>query len=227
MSARPIAVIANLSEAWIGIPGLRRIRLGGAFAMSDGEPFVDFYDILQVDPNCDARTLDAAYHRLAKMYHPDHTGSADTAKFSSLSEAYKALRNRNKRKKYDLLYFRHFPARVPKSPPEGEPSFEEGPALDDAEAHARILAYLYKKRRENAQNAGVVGFYLQDMLQCSDEHFDFHKWYLKEKGFIVLTEQGTLAITIQGVDHVIAMSRTAKAERLLLGQARHGPHENT
>jgi hypothetical protein len=28
-----------------------------------------------------------------------------------------------------------------------------------------------------------------------------------------------LAITIQGVDHVISMSRTAKAERLLLGQA--------
>ena len=30
-------------------------------------------------------------------------------------------------------------------------------------------------------------------------------------------EHGTLAITILGVDHVIAMSRTAKAENLLLG----------
>jgi curved DNA-binding protein len=76
--------------------------------------------------------------------------------------------------------------------------------------------YLYKKRREDAKNAGVVGFYLQQMLNCSDEHFEFHKWYLKEKGFIVLTEHGTLAITIQGVDHVISLSRTAKAEKLLL-----------
>lgn len=193
--------------------------------MSDGEPFVDFYDILQVDPNCDARVLEAAYHRLAKMYHPDHTGSPDTAKFSQLSEAYKLLRNRNKRTKYDIHYFQRHPERIAASRPENEPSFEEGPALDDAEAHARILSYLYQKRRENAQNAGVVGFYLQDMLQCSDEHFDFHKWYLKEKGFIVLTEQGTLAITIQGVDHVISMSRTAKAEKLLLaqlGQPSHG-----
>ena len=189
--------------------------------MTDGETFVDLYGVLQVGPYCDARILEAAYHHLAKMYHPDHTGSPDTAKFSALSEAYKILRNRNKRAKYDVLYYQHFPERIPKphsTRPETEGSVEEGPALDDAEAHARILDHLYKKRRENAQDAGVVGFYLQEMLQCSDEHFDFHKWYLKEKGFIVLTEQGTLAITIQGVDHVISMSRTAKAEKLLLSQ---------
>lgn len=189
--------------------------------MTDGQPFVDYYNVLQVDPSCDTKFLEVAYHRLAKMYHPDHTGSADTAKFSELSAAYKVLRSRNKRAKYDLLYFQHFPERISKSTPESESSFEDGPALDDAKAHARILQFLYEKRRENAQNAGVVGFYLQDMLQCSDEHFDFHKWYLKEKGFVVLTEQGTLAITIQGVDHVISMSRTAKAERLLLEQADH------
>jgi curved DNA-binding protein len=191
--------------------------------MAGGEPFVDLYDILQVDPNCDTRVLELAYHGLAKMYHPDHTGSADTAKFSALSDAFKRLRNRNKRAKYDVLYYQHFPERLSKSPSESGLSIEEGPALDDAEAHARILAFLYKKRRENAQNAGVVGYYLQDMLQCSDEHFDFHKWYLKEKGFVVLTEQGTLAITIQGVDHVISMSRTAKAEKLMLGHSGQTP----
>src|SRR4026209_121407 len=100
--------------------------------MADGEPFLDYYDILQVVPNCDARGLEAAYHRLAKLYHPDHSGSADTAKFSKLSEAYKYLRNRNKRTKYDRIYFQHFPERISKSAPESEPIFEEGPALDDA-----------------------------------------------------------------------------------------------
>lgn len=190
--------------------------------MADGEPFVDYYDALQVDLNCDAKALEGAYHRLAKMYHPDRTGSADITKFSELSEAYNVLRNRNKRTKYDRKYSQHFPERISKSTPGKESSIEEGPALDDADAHAKILQYLYKKRRENAQNAGVVAFYLQEMLQCSDEHFDFHKWYLKEKGFVVLTEQGTLAITIEGVDHVIATSRTAKTERLMLSQYGHG-----
>ena len=184
--------------------------------MTEEQPFVDYYEALQVDPNCDAKTLEAAYHRLAKIYHPDRTGSADAAQFSEASEAYKVLRNHGRRLKYDDVYFRKFPDRVPQSTPEHEVGVEDGPALDDAEAHAKILQFLYNKRRENAQNAGVVGFYLQNLVQCSDEHFDFHKWYLKEKGFVILTEQGTLAITIQGVDHVISMTRTAKAERLLL-----------
>lgn len=192
--------------------------------MADGEPFIDFYEVLQVDPNCDAKILEAAYHRLAMVHHPDRTGSADTRKFSALSEAYAVLRNAKKRTKYDRIYFQNFPERFAESAPEGESSLDEGPALDDAEAHARILQFLYKKRRENAQDAGVIGFYLQEMLQCSDEHFDFHKWYLKEKGFIVSTEQGTLAITIQGVDHVISMSRTAKAEKLLLAQSDEEPN---
>lgn len=187
--------------------------------MADGEPFVDYYDALQVDLSCDAKALEVAYHRLAKMYHPDHTGSNDTTKFSDISEAYKVLKSRGDRTNYDRIYYQHFPERISDSTRGSESSYEADPALDDADAHARILQYLYQKRRENAQNAGVVSFYLKEMLQCSDEHFDFHKWYLKEKGFIVLTEQGTIAITIEGVDHVISMSRTAKAEKLFLSQS--------
>jgi len=187
--------------------------------MTDGQSFVDYYDILQVNPNCDGKALEAAYHRLAKLYHPDHAGHSDTARFSELSEAYKILRNPSRRTKYDGHYFQRHPEREARSASTNELRFDEGPALDDAEDHARILMYLYKKRRENAQDAGVVSFYLQEMLQCSHEHFEFHKWYLKEKGYIVLTERGTIAITIQGVDHVISMSRHVKAEKLLLAQS--------
>jgi curved DNA-binding protein len=92
-------------------------------------------------------------------------------------------------------------------------------ALDDAEIHEKILHTLYRKRRENAKDAGLVGWLLQEMLECSEEHFEFHLWYLKSKGFLELTEQGTLAITIQGVDHVISRSRTDEVEKLLLSKS--------
>ena len=187
--------------------------------MADGQPFIDYYDILQVNPNCDAKILEVAYHYLAKMYHPDRTGAADTTRFNEVIEAYRILRNPKQRAEYDLLYSRNHNGESLKFPSSEEFEIEEESALDDADDHARILMFLYNRRRENAQNAGVVGFYLQDMLNCSDEHFEFHKWYLKEKGFIILTEQGTLAITIQGVDHVISMSRTTKAEKLLIAQS--------
>jgi curved DNA-binding protein len=187
--------------------------------MTGAQPFIDYYNILRVDPGCDAKTLELAYHELLKIYHPDHAPTADTAKFNQLIQAYRVLRNADRRAEFDLLYAQYNPERVVSSA-NGEVLFDGQTALDDADDHARMLMFLYNKRRENAQSPGVVGFYLQDMLNCSDEQFEFHKWYLKEKGFIVITEQGTLAITVQGIDHVISTSRTARAEKLLIAQSR-------
>jgi len=184
--------------------------------MKSDQAFIDYYNILEVSPDCDAKILETAYHYLAKRYHPDHSKSSDTGKFNEVTEAYKVLRDPDERAKYDLLYCQNVGESF--KYPANDEVIREQSALNDAADHAKILMYLYKKRREDAQNAGVVGYYLQDMLNCSDEHFEFHKWYLKEKGFVVLTEYGTLAITIQGVDHVISMSRTAMAEKLQITQ---------
>ena len=199
---------------------------GGNIAMNANQSFVDYYGILQVNPNCDAKILESAYHYLAKMYHPDRAGTADTAKFHDVIEAYRVLRNPEQRAEYNDLYSQKTGVTLDASHADGTEA-EDWSALNDADDHAKILLHLYKKRREDAQNAGVVGFYLQDMLKCSDEHFEFHKWYLKEKGFIVLTEHGTLAITIQGVDHVISMTRSTKAEKLLLAQLSKPDGEET
>lgn len=187
--------------------------------MSDQEPFVDYYDILQVGPNCGPKVLEAAYHHLAKIYHPDHSGTKDTTKFNEVNEAYRQLRDPERRAEYDRIYAQKRKDGLIHSAYADPADAQESAALDDAEDHRRILLFLYKRRRENAQNAGVVGFYIQEMLGCSDERFDFHRWYLKEKGFIAITEQGTLAITIAGVDHVISMSRTTREEKLLIAQS--------
>jgi len=184
--------------------------------MTNEAEFVDHYAILQVGTDCDAKALEAAYRRLAKQYHPDHSETADSAQFSRVVAAYKALRNPKERAKYDALHAQKIPS--PRSFQNDRDGGEDNAALKDAEDHSKILLFLYRKRREDALNAGVVGYYLQEMLNCSDERFDFHKWYLREKGFIETTHDGTLAITIQGVDQVISMSRQAKAEKLLIAQ---------
>ena len=46
--------------------------------MENGHDFVDYYDLLQVNPDCDARILELAYRHFAKMYHPDHPETADS-----------------------------------------------------------------------------------------------------------------------------------------------------
>lgn len=183
----------------------------------DSEP-TDCYTVLQVYPDCSAKGLEAAYRHLAKMYHPDHPETADADRFNAVIEAYRVLRDPEHRARYDLEHgFNQIAAEDGAAAL--DPDSASSPALSDADAHAKILAFLYQRRREHAQSPGVMGFYIQDMLQCGDDSFEFHAWYLKAKGFIEATENGTLAITIAGVDHVIAASQTKRAEKLRIGQS--------
>jgi curved DNA-binding protein len=184
--------------------------------MSDARPFVDHYAILQVHPECDARTLEIAYRNLAKIYHPDHPETADIDAFNAVIEAYRALKDHGKRLAYDAHYSSHtgfvFAA--------GDDFLaEERTALSDADVHAEVLMLLYKRRRERALDPGIGAFELQRALNCGDEAFDFHAWYLKSKGLVETTDAGTLAITIAGVDHVIATSRATAQEKLRITQS--------
>ena len=183
--------------------------------MSDARPFVDYYAILRVHPECDARTLEIAYRNMAKTYHPDHPETADVEKFNAVIEAYRALKDHGKRLAYDVQYSAHtgFAFSIADSI-----LAEERAALSDADVHAETLMYLYKRRRERALDPGVGPYELQRMLECSDEAFDFHAWYLKSKGLIETTDQGTLAITIAGVDHVISTSRAVAQDKLRIAQ---------
>jgi len=184
--------------------------------MTDSEPFVDYYEILQVDPNCDQRTLETAYHYLAKIYHPDHSDQADVGKLTEVIEAFRALKDPEERFQYDVQYASVTGFVFTQYDDEFE---DQKSAISDAEVHEKLLLFLYKKRRENAQDAGVGRYYVQQEVDCSDEHFEFHLWYLRSKGLIETTEQGTLAITIEGVDHVISISRSTISENLRLTQS--------
>jgi curved DNA-binding protein len=183
--------------------------------MENGPAFVDFYAILQVHPECDSKALEASYRHLAKIYHPDHPQTADLDKFGEVLEAYRFLRNSQNRAGYDVEYALHTGFVFTYAEEQGK---ESEFAMSDAEAHSKILIYLYKRRRESAREPGHGHFMVQQMLNCSDENFDFYIWYLKEKGFIQITEQGTLAITVTGVDHVITLSRSAAQEQLRISQ---------
>lgn len=182
--------------------------------MEDDLPFVDYYALLQVDPTCDAKLLEKAYRYFAQMYHPDHAETADSGRFTEVVQAYRILRDPEKRAEYDRL---HAVRKRPRpSQDDDAPVLDEWTAIHDAEIHQRILLYLYKKRREHPQDAGVIGFYIQQHLGCSDENFQFHTWFLKSKGLIESNSQGELAINIAGVEHVIARSRSEMTEKLLL-----------
>lgn len=65
----------------------------------------DFYGILGVSRNADAKEIKSAYRKLAKQYHPDAnkgSGKDTTEKFQEINRAYEVLNNPDLKKKYDM-----------------------------------------------------------------------------------------------------------------------------
>lgn len=188
--------------------------------MENRGAFPNFYEILQVNPDADSRILEIAYHYFAKMYHPDNVETADTDKFNQVVEAYRTLRDPAKRADYDAKVLGEIPTAAFTFDPTSELDIDSSTAVDDAEVHAEILMRLYDKRRRSASEPGIAGWILQEKLECSEDQFEFHAWYLKSKGFIEMTEQGTIAVTAAGVDHVISQSRSNMVEQRLITKLR-------
>lgn len=183
--------------------------------MSDAQEFIDYYETLQVRANCDIKLIEGAYRHFAKIYHPDHEQTADVERFSVVIDAYNTLKFPLKRAEYDLLYQRH----KQNAPVAAEPIVSSETALSDAALQRNILMFLYKARRENFQSNGIGPYALQEHFRCSDDNFAFHIWYLKSKGFLEVTEHGTLAITVEGVDHVISLHQPKAPDKLLTDQS--------
>jgi len=183
--------------------------------MDDDLEFVDHYRVLGVPPDCSGRTIEVAYRELAKRYHPDHPGTSDVEKFSQVIAAYRAVKSSKERARYNQRYSKVTGFVFSFLDEELEPIRE---ALTDAAAHEKILSVLYKRRRESAREAGIGHYVLHQELGCTDEAFEFFIWYLKEKGFVEITEQGMVAITIAGIDHVISTSKAAAREKSRIPQ---------
>jgi curved DNA-binding protein len=67
--------------------------------------FKDYYNVLGVAPDADDQAIKQAYRKLARQYHPDVNPGDKQAedRFKELNEAFQALSDSERRKKYDEL----------------------------------------------------------------------------------------------------------------------------
>ncbi len=65
---------------------------------------LDYYKVLQVDPNAEPEVIEAAYRALSKKYHPDINRSSDSEnRMSQLNLAFDVLRDADKRRDYNQI----------------------------------------------------------------------------------------------------------------------------
>ncbi|MBZ9737591.1 MULTISPECIES: J domain-containing protein [unclassified Mesorhizobium] len=173
--------------------------------------FIDYYEVLEVSPNANSETIERIFRHLAMRYHPDNRDSGDESRFSEVVEAHNTLKDPVKRAQYDIQYKDHSALRLELT---GEASDTKGFARD-AGVQAKLLSLLYVKRRQDVNNAGIGDVELERLSGCPREHLEFHLWYLKAKGWIGRIENGTLAITVEGIDRANSEHRREGTTRLL------------
>ena len=165
--------------------------------------FTDYYEILEISPNANSETIERIFRHLAMRYHPDNQDTGDLARFSEIVEAHNTLKDPVKRAQYDIQYKNQSGFRTKLAE---EASNTKG-IERDVVIQDKLLSILYVKRRQNINDPGIGDFELERVLDCPREHLEFHIWYLKAKGWIARLEDGTLAITVEGVDHANSEQR--------------------
>jgi hypothetical protein len=75
---------------------------------------------------------------------------------------------------------------------------------------------LYDVRRNTPGRPQLSLLVLSELLGCSIENLEFSTWYLKEKGYIKISESADFSITIAGVDYVESELLKKEAERHIL-----------
>ena len=162
------------------------------------DDFVDYYEVLQINPNAELPTIQRVYRMLASRYHPDNPATGDTDRFLLLQSAYNVLTDPEQRAAYDAAH------KLQRVQPIRVFEMKEFVVGVDAEINRRLgmLCLLYNRRRGDADRPGLSLFDLELMMAIPREHLEFTAWYLREKGYIRRDDHSELLITAEGIDYV-------------------------
>ena len=171
----------------------------------------DLYEILEISPNASQQTIERMYRYLAQRYHPDREGTGDADRFDRVVKAYATLKEPASRAAYDARHKTNVDYQWSLVEEAGDvASFD-----NDGIIQERILSVLYTRRKRNPREPGLGPIQLERLTGCPHEVLDFHLWYLKDKGWVMRTEDGTVAITADGVDQSLWRHRHGGAQKML------------
>ena len=174
----------------------------------------DLYEILEVSPNASRETIERMFRYLAQLYHPDREGTGDADRFNQIAKAYDTLKKPESRAAYDSRHKTNSDYLWSLV----EEAGDNDNFYTDRMIQERVLSVLYTKRKRDPRDPGLGPLQLERLTGCPHEVLDFHLWYLKDKGWIMRMESGSVAITADGVDQSLRDHRHGKTQKLITEQ---------
>ena len=174
----------------------------------------DLYELLELSPNASQKTIERMYRFLAQRYHPDREGTGDADMFDLVVKAYSTLKEPEKRAAYDSQRRANVDYQWSLVEEAGDADNFENDSL----IQERLLSVLYTRRKREPRVPGLGTFELERLTGCPHEMLDFHLWYLRDKGWVMRMEDGSFAITAEGVDQSLKHHRRVASHKLLTEQ---------
>ena len=101
---------------------------------------VDFYRILQVDPQAEPEVIQAAHRTLARKYHPDIPGGSES-RMVAINQAWDVLSNPKSRNAYDQGRSVVTASTAPPAPRPAEPIWGQGAPRPTGPASGTVLDF--------------------------------------------------------------------------------------
>jgi curved DNA-binding protein CbpA len=171
----------------------------------------DLYEILEVSPNASQKTIERMFRYFAQRYHPDRESTGDADRFRQIAEAYNTLKEPESRAGYDSRHKTNLDYQWSLV----EEAGDDDNFAKDSMIQERVLSVLYTKRKRDPREPGLGPFQLEPLTGCPREMLDFHLWYLRDKGWIMRMEDGSMAITGDGVDQSLLLHRRGGTQKLI------------
>jgi curved DNA-binding protein CbpA len=174
----------------------------------------DLYEILEVSPNASQETIERMFRYFAQRYHPDRQSTGDAERFREIVKAYGTLKEPESRAAYDARHKTNLDYQWSLVEEAGDDENFENDGL----IQERVLSVLYTKRKREPREPGLGSLQLERLTGCPHEMLEFHLWYLRDKGWIMRMDDGSMAITADGVDQSLLLHRRDGTQKLIAEQ---------
>ncbi len=158
--------------------------------------FQDHYAILEVEAKSDSETIQKAYAKLAKKYHPNNAETGSAEMFEAVNSAYETLSDPELRGIFDKL--------KGVGQQEGAPRFSGVEFFDalgrEALRRAAILCVLYDRRLSKPNAPSLSMRHLEVIVEATAAELASALWYLKQRGLAASDDKSSLQITVDGMD---------------------------